>query len=311
MKAALPIPAARRLSAVSAVAAAALLALTPPPAAAQARPNAAQAGLSAAQAGLSAAQAGPTDADVVSLAKRADMVVRAQVAGVTRVSTASQRIPAPGHAHYYVEATTGALLFGAAPIGGSLRYLVDLPQDGPANGVMTGMGPAELPGRDVILFASPVPGRPEDLKLIAPTAQILWTPDEEVRLRAVLRSRVARNAPSNVTRVREMLYVPGNLAGQGRTQIFLDTEGGRSASITVRHEPGQAPAWGVSFSAVVATAGRPPARGTLEWYSLACFLPPAPAERANISATYEGKMQALTDYRMVIAALGSCPRTMS
>ncbi|TCU54865.1 hypothetical protein EDF58_10799 [Novosphingobium sp. PhB57] len=297
MKAALSMPAARRLSAVSAVAAAALLALTPPPA--------------AAQAGLSAAQAGPTDADVVSLAKRADMVVRAQVAGVTRVTTASQRIPAPGHARYYVEATTGALLFGAAPIGGSLRYLVDLPQDGPANGVMTGMGPAELPGRDVILFASPVPGRPEDLKLIAPTAQILWTPDEEVRLRAVLRSRVARNAPSNVTRVREMLYVPGNLAGQGRTQIFLDTEGGRSASITVRHEPGQAPAWGVSFSAVVATAGRPPARGTLEWYSLACFLPPAPAERANISATYEGKMQALTDYRMVIAALGSCPRTMS
>lgn len=304
MKAALPMPAARRLSAVSAMAAAALLALTPPPAAAQARPN-------AAQAGLSAAQAGPTDADVVSLAKRADMVVRAQVAGVTRVNTASQRIPAPGHARYYVEATTGALLFGAAPIGGSLRYLVDLPQDGPANGVMTGMGPAELPGRDVILFASPVPGRPEDLKLIAPTAQILWTPDEEVRLRAVLRSRVARNAPSNVTRVREMLYVPGNLAGQGRTQIFLDTEGGRSASITVRHEPGQAPAWGVSFSAVVATAGRPPARGTLEWYSLACFLPPAPAERANISATYEGKMQALTDYRMVLAALGSCPRTMS
>jgi hypothetical protein len=239
------------------------------------------------------------------------MVVRAQVAGVTRVNTASQRIPAPGHARYYVEATTGALLFGAAPIGGSLRYLVDLPQDGPANGVITGMGPAELPGRDVILFASPVPGRPEDLKLIAPTAQILWTPDEEVRLRAVLRSRVARNAPSNVTRVREMLYVPGNLAGQGRTQIFLDTEGGRSASITVRHEPGQAPAWGVSFSAVVATAGRPPARGTLEWYSLACFLPPAPAERANISATYEGKMQALTDYRMVLAALGSCPRTMS
>jgi len=304
MKAALPMPAARRFSAVSAIAAAALLALTPPPAAAQA-------GLSAAQAGLSAAQAGPTDADVVSLAKRADMVVRAQVAGVTRVNTASQRIPAPGHARYYVEATTGALLFGAAPIGGSLRYLVDLPQDGPANGVMTGMGPAELPGRDVILFASPVPGRPEDLKLIAPTAQILWTPDEEVRLRAVLRSRVARNAPSNVTRVREMLYVPGNLAGQGRTQIFLDTEGGRSASITVRHEPGQAPAWGVSFSAVVATAGRPPARGTLEWYSLACFLPPAPAERANISATYEGKMQALTDYRMVLAALGSCPRTMS
>ena len=297
MKAALPMPAARRLSAVSAVAAAALLALTPPPA--------------AAQAGLAAAQAGPTDADVVSLAKRADMVVRAQVAGVTRVNTASQRIPAPGHARYYVEATTGALLFGAAPIGGSLRYLVDLPQNGPANGVMTGMGPAELPGRDVILFASPVPGRPEDLKLIAPTAQILWTPDEEVRLRAVLRSRVARNAPSNVTRVREMLYVPGNLAGQGRTQIFLDTEGGRSASITVRHEPGQAPAWGVSFSAVVATAGRPPARGTLEWYSLACFLPPAPAERANISATYEGKMQALTDYRMVLAALGSCPRTMS
>lgn len=304
MKAALPMPAARRLSAVSAMAAAALLALTPPPAAAQA-------GLSAAQAGLAAAQAGPTDADVVSLAKRADMVVRAQVAGVTRVNTASQRIPAPGHARYYVEATTGALLFGAAPIGGSLRYLVDLPQDGPANGVITGMGPAELPGRDVILFASPVPGRPEDLKLIAPTAQILWTPDEEVRLRAVLRSRVARNAPSNVTRVREMLYVPGNLAGQGRTQIFLDTEGGRSASITVRHEPGQAPAWGVSFSAVVATAGRPPARGTLEWYSLACFLPPAPAERANISATYEGKMQALTDYRMVLAALGSCPRTMS
>jgi hypothetical protein len=112
-----------------------------------------------------------------------------------------------------------------------------------------------------------------------------------------------------VTRVRELLYVPGNLAGQGRTQIFLDTKGGKSASIAVRHQPGQAPAWGVSFSNIAARAGTPPALETLEWYSLACFLPGSPPASANVSSSYADQQQALSDYQMVRNALGPCNRT--
>lgn len=249
------------------------------------------------------AQDRATDADVIAFAKRAGLVVRAQVSDLKGLDPAAMRTPTPGHQRYYVEAKTRALLFGSKPLGEALRYLVDLPLD-------QGLS-SDLAGREVILFAQTVPGHPEDLKLVSPTAQVLWNPAKEARLRTVLRSRVLPNPPSNVTRVRELSYVPGNLAGQGRTQVFLDTQRGRAASITIRHEPGQAPSWGVSFSEMVAKAGQRPEHGTLEWYSLACFLPHTPPAAATTSGNYAEQMQALSDYRLVMAELGTCERSMT
>ncbi|GAB7552854.1 hypothetical protein NRB_23600 [Novosphingobium sp. 11B] len=241
---------------------------------------------------------GPSYPDLVELSKRAGMVIKARVQTISRLDPAQVRNPTALHDRFYAQAQTEALIYGRQGIGPSLRYLVDLPQDRP-----------ELSGREVLLFAWRVPDKASDIKLVDPTAQVLWTPLQEARLRSILSELVAPGAPSPVTRVRELMFVPGNLAGQGQTQIFLDTKGGRSAAITVRHQPGSAPSWGVSFSQVAAGTGAPPPRDSLAWYSLACFLPAYPPAAANVSRSSEKHEQALNDYRMVVTSLGTCNRT--
>ncbi|WP_159981192.1 MULTISPECIES: hypothetical protein [unclassified Novosphingobium] len=257
----------------------------------------------AASGGLSTAPEEVTYADVADLADSAGLVVQAQVAKMVRVDDARAPGLTPGHGRFYIQANTKALLTGKAPLGESVSYLVDLPLD--ARGK-----PAKLKKQDVFLFARAVPGRPGELQLVTPTAQQVWTVRGEARLRAILGELVSPDAPARITGVRELLYVPGNLAGQGETQIFFNTKDNSAASITVRHEPGAAPVWGVSFSELVADVGHPPPRDTLEWYRLACFLPNLPPARANISGSYAEQQQALSDYRMVLGDLGVCSRTL-
>ena len=68
---------------------------------------------------------------------------------------------------------------------------------------------------------------------------------------------------------------------------------------------------GEKFAAPVAvhTVQSGPARDTLAWYRLACFLPNSPRPGANLSASAADRQQALADYRMVLGDLGNCPRT--
>ncbi|MYL96233.1 hypothetical protein GR702_00400 [Novosphingobium sp. FGD1] len=262
--------------------------------------------LAAPVAAAQGVEAGPppvTYADIADLADSAGLVVHAQVAKVVRIEDRRANGLTPGHGRFYIQARTRALLTGKAPLGESISYLVDLPLD--ARGK-----PPKLKKVDVFLFARAVPGRPGELQLVSPTAQQYWTVQGEARLRAILRGFVAPDAPAKITGVRELLYVPGNLAGQGETQIFLNTVDNSAASITVRHEPGAAPAWGVSFSELVADIGHPPQRDTIEWYRLACFLPNVPPARANVSDSFAAQQQALSDYRMVLGDLGPCDRTL-
>ncbi|WP_454796365.1 hypothetical protein [Novosphingobium lindaniclasticum] len=246
---------------------------------------------------------GPTFADIADLSESAGLVVKAQVRKMVRVE--DERAPgrAPGMGRFYVTAQTRALIAGKAPIGESFVYLVDLPLDS------RGKAP-NLKKQDVLLFARAVPGRPGELQLVTPTAQQVWTDQAEARVRGILKTLLSPDAPVHITGVRELLYVPGNLAGQGETQIFLNTREGAAASITVHHEPGSPPAWGVSFSELVADIGNPPQPETIEWYRLACFLPNNPPPRANVSEGIEERRQADADYRTVLGELGPCRRTL-
>ena len=248
-------------------------------------------------------QAGLTYADLADLADSSGLVLHAQVRKMARVDDERARGLKPGMGRFYIQATTKALLTGKAPVGESIAYLIDLPLDA------RGKAP-KLKKQDVLLFARPVPGRPGEIQLVSPGAQQLWSEQTEARLRGVLQALVAPDAPARVTGVRELLNVPGNLSGQGETQIFLATKDGSAASITVRHEPGAPPAWGVSFSELVADVGHPPQQDTLEWYRLACFLPDAVPPRANVSENYAARRQAEADYRMVLGELGPCKRTL-
>lgn len=246
----------------------------------------------------------PSYADLADLADAAEIVVRAKVRSQAALAPERARGVAPGHVRLYVEADTLALLAGAAPLGKTLRYLVDVPLD--ARGKVP-----KLRKREFLLFARTVPGQPSELQLVGPTAQLPWSPELEARLRPVLAAMLAADAPPRVTGVRDALSVPGNLVGESETQIFLSAEGNAPVSLTVIRRPGMAPTWGVSWSEVVDQAARPPRRDTLEWYRLACFLPGQLPPSANLSRDGESRAQAAADYHFVLEQLGPCPRTLT
>jgi hypothetical protein len=245
----------------------------------------------------------PTYADLADLADAADLVVHAVVAKQVTVPPDRARGLAPGHARLYLEAKTRAVIAGKVPMGGVVRYLADVP-------LGTNGKPAKLKKREVLLFARPVPGRPDELQLIGPAAQVAFDPAIAARLRPILAELAGPDAAPAITGVRDALSVPGTLVGESETQIFLATAGGDPVSITVVRRPGMAPAWGVSFSEIVDQAARPPARDTLAWYRLACFLPPQLPARANLAQDSGSRARASEDYALVIRELGSCPRTL-
>ena len=239
-------------------------------------------------------------ADIADLADSAALVIRASPRKVVQVEPARARGLRPGWGRFYVEAKTEALLAGSAPLGEALRYLVDLPLDA------KGKAP-KFKKKSVVLFARLVPGRPGELQLVAPDAQLLWDPALEGRVAAVLRELFALGAPQRISGVREAIHVAGNLAGEGETQIFLTSSNGEPAAITVSRKPGSAPRWGVSYSELVVLDSAP-ARDSLGWYRLACFLPLMLPNSANVPESNADRSAAARDYAFVLDQLGPCPR---
>lgn len=248
----------------------------------------------------SAAGANITYADLVDLADSAPLVIRAQVRKQAGIESAGARAVKQGFARVYVEAKTEALLSGQGVVGDTLHFLADVPLDGRGK-------PTALKRKSILIFARAVPNRPGELQLVAPNGYLPWDPSVETRLRGVLTELLAPDAPGKVNGVREALYVPGNLAGSGETQFFLSTPDGSPAAITVNHRPGAGPEFGVSFSELLG-GGQIPARDTLGWYRLACFLPKTLPQSAQISAEAGDQQQAAADYALFMGQIGTCPR---
>lgn len=249
------------------------------------------------------ASTAPTYADLADLAGSATSVVRVKIR--KQAELPPERAPGvrPGHTRLYIEADTIGLLVGN-PVGSRLRYLVDLP--------LTSKGKApKLKKREMLVFARTVAGRPDEIRLVAPDAQLAWSEDLEARLRPILAATIAPDSPPVVTEIRDALSVPGNLAGESETQIFLDTSDFRPVSISVIRRPGMTPMWGVSWSEIVDQAMRPPQRDTLEWYRLACFLPDSLPAAAILAGDSQSRARAGADYRYVLGQLGACPRNRS
>ena len=245
---------------------------------------------------------GPTYADLADLADSAPLILRLQIRKQAVVEPARAGHLEPGKTRLYVEARALDLLVGARPVGEDLSFLVDVALD--AHGKVP-----TLKRTVVLAFARDVAGSPAEIQLIAPEAQLAWSPEVEARLRNVLVELRASGAPSRVTAVRDAMFVPGTLAGEGETQISLSTAQGSPASISVTHVPGQPVVWAASFGEVFDTSGKPPASGTLAWYRLACFLPHELPANANLSGGETERTQAAADYRLVINTLGPCSRT--
>lgn len=244
----------------------------------------------------------PSYADLASLADAAPLAVRVRVKDQAVVPLERAPGVAPGHARLYIEAETQALLTGTTTLPATLRYLVDVPVGA------KGKAP-NLKKKSYVLFARPVAGRPGELQLTRPGAQLPWSAALEPRLRAILASYAAADAPPRVTGVRDVLSSVGNLAGESETQIFLATASGEPAALTVVRRPGMAPRWGVSWSELVDQSARPAAPETLAWYRLACSLPSTLPAKANFAELPADRERAAADYRFVIEQLGPCGRT--
>ncbi|WP_374407003.1 hypothetical protein [Pelagerythrobacter sp.] len=247
---------------------------------------------------------GATYADLADLADRANLVIHAEIRDQAKLSAERAPNVTPGHARLYIEAQTVALIGGSRPIGESLRYLVDVPVDEDGD-------PPKLKKQQVILFARAGQGRPGEVQLVGPTAQLPWNPEFEARLRPILAEMAEPDAPPTVVGVRDILSIPGNLAGESETQIFLNTDGEGPVSITVVRRPNMSPVWGVSWSEIVDQAARPPARDTLAWYRIACFLPDQLPRDAMLSDDPASQAQAAEDFAFVQQSLGPCQRNRS
>ncbi len=68
------------------------------------------------------------------------------------------------------------------------------------------------------------------------------------------------------------------------------------------------PQWGVSWSEIVDQSARPPLPETVEWYRLACFLPPQLPRDAFIQDDRAAHARAEADYAFILEQLGGCPR---
>lgn len=241
-----------------------------------------------------------TYADLVDLSLPARVVVKADITAVSTINPAIATDVAPGKVRLYIEARTSALLVGS-DIGETLSFLADVPLD--ARGKVP-----KLRKMPVLLMGDTVPGRPGELRLVAPDAMLPWTPELEARLRPILTELVNPGQPPVITGVRETMHVPGNLTGEGETQVFLFTNGGKPASLSILRRPGQPTTWGVSFSEIVDQSAKPPQPETLAWYRLACALPAELPARSLIGGSAEDQQIAQEDYAQVVRELGACTR---
>ncbi len=241
-------------------------------------------------------------ADLADLALAAPMTAHVQVNKADRLSAREAPDVAPGYHRFLIEADVTALIRGPVGTLSRIRYLVDLPSDERGR-------PPRIRRRDeFVIFASPVPSRPGEVRLITRDSQIAVNPQVGGQVRAILSEAARADSPPPIVGIGRAFHVPGSLAGESETQIFLQTANDQPISLSVLRRPGEQPRWSVALSEIVDAAAAPPERETLLWYRLACTLPPV---LPSLSLREAGPAEARAieaDYRLVLQRLGPCVR---
>jgi hypothetical protein len=245
----------------------------------------------------------------LSYADAADLALGAPVVAHVRVvrSDALRQREAPGVGagwrRFYVEADVVSLIRSPAALPARVSWLVDLPDDSRGRA-------ARLPRRtELLLLAAPVPARPGELRLVARDSQIPYSPAAAERLRAILGEASRADAAPPIVAVGRAFHVPGAVAGESETQIFLQTANDRPVSLTVLRRPGERPRWAVSLAEMVDESAQAPRPETLLWYRLACGLPSALPAQSLAQATAGEAAAIRADYRFILDSLGPCLRT--
>lgn len=243
-------------------------------------------------------------ADVADVFLAAPIVATARIAEAIPVPQQGNTAGRPATIRYYLVADVAALIRGTGGLSPRVSWIADVPLDSRGK-------PPKLKKLQVILAALPVAGKPGELRLAARDAMVPWSATLDARVRSVIASGLAADAPPRVTGIASAFHTPGNLPGEGETQIFLTTAVAQPVSISVLRRPGQAATWAVSLGEIVDEAARSPVPDTLAWYRLACFLPPALPRGATAELSEYDAVMAREDYSFVIAAMGPCRRTRS
>ncbi|KLI65251.1 hypothetical protein AAV99_04765 [Aurantiacibacter marinus] len=246
----------------------------------------------------------PTYVDLVTFAQAADLVA---IVGVDKQAAfPPERVPdvPPERVRLYLETLTRNLLASGTGVGQSLIFVTDVDRE-------TDGDAPDLEERDYIIFADQARGRPGEVQLVSSRAMFPAGPVLEGRVRRVLRQLAAADAPPAIIGLRDVISVPGNLAGESETQMFIETRDGTPVSLSVIRRPGMTPQWGVSLGEIVDTSARPPEPESLAWYQFACFLPAQLPDSSFLQGDRESQERARRDYAFVLAELGPCARRYS
>ncbi|MDJ0278109.1 hypothetical protein QLH51_15025 [Sphingomonas sp. 2R-10] len=238
-------------------------------------------------------------ATIARLALESDIVLDVTIRSVARIAPAEAPGLAAGHVRFYVTADVGALIRAGGPLPARIGYLVDMPFD------PRGRAP-NLKRQRAIAFARAVAGRPDQVQLVTPDAQFMWSPALDQRVRDVVREVIAPDAPPAIAGVGNAFHVPGTLPGEGETQIFLKTATGNPVSLLVLRRPGEERRWALSLGDIIDEAGGAPKPDTLAWYRLACGLPETLPEASLASQEDANAAIAREDYAFVRESLGRC-----
>lgn len=241
-------------------------------------------------------------ADIADLVLSAPVIADATVRSTTKIKSAEAPNLAPGLVRLYVEVDVTALIRGADGLPPRIGYLLDVAPDA------AGRVPKFKKAR-VLIFAKPVTGAVDQVQLVAPDAQLDWSPATDARARRIARDALASDAPPVITGIGNAFHVAGALPGEGETQIFLTTSDQRPVSLSILRRPGEQPRWAVALSEIVDESAAPPAPETLLWYRLSCALPQTLPDRSTGSLEAGDATIARDDYAFVLAALGRCGRT--
>jgi hypothetical protein len=254
-----------------------------------------------------AAQQAPTQpvsviyryADVADLALASSVVAHVKLKGAERLSGKLAQGVAPGHNRYFVKGDVIALIRAPGSLAKRLSWLIDLPADSRAR-----VG-NPLKGEQMVFALT---GRPGELKLVAPDAHIPFSPELGTLVRSILTEAARPDAAPKVTGISSAFHAPGNLTGEGETQIFLDSANGRPVSLNIRRRVGEQPRWFASAGETVDEGATPPKRNTLLWYRLACTLPGSLPQTAVADLEPANAAIVAEDYKMVLQGLGNCQR---
>lgn len=242
----------------------------------------------------------PSYADYADLVVSAPIIIDATVRNEIRLKTPDAPGLQPGEARLYIEADVLALIRGPGAVATRVGYTIDVPLDA------RGRPPRYRKSR-VLLFARNVAGNVGQVQLVRADGQRGWTPGGDALTRRIVREALAPEAPPTITGIGNAFHTPGNIPGEGETQIFLSTADGRPISLGIVRQNGQPPRWWVALGEVAGEGNPPPPRDTLLWYRLACTLPPALPD-AVLTSTGPDADVAREDYALVVQSLGACDR---